>query len=134
MDTLTSAERRIVYARLVCGYADTAAAGETGGVLWTWLEAAHVVGQHDPGLHLDSHRRMLGLASARRDWREAAAQVLRIVLLPFGHLLRRIPAGNTGRGNVPVTRRMQPPETVQVLIDWAVLATKLPGQRGDGHL
>ncbi|MGV3492284.1 MAG: DUF3703 domain-containing protein, partial [Ramlibacter sp.] len=109
MDTLTSAERRIVYARLVRGYADTAAAGETGGVLWTWLEAAHVVGQHDPGLHLDSHRRMLGLASARRDWREAAAQVLRIVLLPFGHLLRRIPAGNTGRGNVPVTRRMQPP-------------------------
>lgn len=134
MDTLTSAERRIVYARLVRGYADTAAAGETGGVLWTWLEAAHVVGQHDPGLHLDSHRRILGLASARRDWREAAAQVLRIVLLPFGHLLRRIPAGNTGRGNVPVTRRMQPPETVQVLIDWAVLATKLPGQRGDGHL
>lgn len=128
MDTLTSAERRIVYARLVRGYADTAAAGETGGVLWTWLEAAHVVGQHDPGLHLDSHRRMLGLASARRDWREAGAQVLRIVLLPFGHLLRRIPAGNTGRGNVPVTRRMQPPETVQVLIDWAVLATKLPGQ------
>ncbi len=131
MDTLTSAERRIVYARLVRGYADTAAAGETGGVLWTWLEAAHVVGQHDPGLHLDSHRRMLGLASARRDWREAAAQVQRIVLLPFGHLLRRIPAGNTGRGNVPVTRRMQPPETVQVLIDWAVLATKLPGQAGD---
>lgn len=128
MDTLTPAERRIVYARLVRGYADTAAAGQTGGVLWTWLEAAHVVGQHDAGLHFDSHRRMLGLARADRDWREMLGQVLRIGLLPLGHLLRRIPAGNTGRASVPVTRAMQPPEKVQVLVDWAVLAAKLPGQ------
>lgn len=127
MHLLTPAERRVVYARLVRGHADTAATGETGGVLWTWLEAAHVVGQHVPGLHFDCHRRMLGLAWRQRDGREMAAQVLRIALLPFGHLLGRIPAGNTGRGNVPVARAMQPPETVQVLVDWAVLATKLPG-------
>ena len=53
--------------------------------------AAHVVGQHSPSLHLDSHRRMLGLARETRDWPEAAGQLLRLLLLPLGHLLDRIP-------------------------------------------
>ena len=127
MDALTLDERRIVYARLVRGYADTAAAGQETHMLWTWLMAAHVVGQHDAGMHFDSHRRMLGLARATRDWPEVLGQLLRIALLPLGHLLRRIPEGNIGRATVPVTRVMQPPETVQVLIDWATLATRLPG-------
>jgi len=88
--------------------------------------AAHVVGQHDASLHFDSHRRMLALARQTRDWGEVLGQLLRIALLPIGHLLRRIPDGNIGRSTVPVTRVMQPPETVQVLIDWATLATRLP--------
>lgn len=88
--------------------------------------AAHVVGQHEPALHFDSHRRMLTLARETRDWGELMGQLLRIALLPLGHLLRRIPTGNIGRATVPVTRAMQPPETVQVLIDWATLATRLP--------
>lgn len=126
MDTLSLAERRIVYARLVRGYADTAAGGHALAAQWTWLEAAHVVGQHDVGMHFDSHRRMLALARDTRDWKEVAGQVVRLALLPLGHLLRRIPTGNIGRATVPITREMQPPDTVQVLIDWATLATKLP--------
>lgn len=126
MDTLSPAERRIVYARLVRGYADTAAGGQALAAQWTWLEAAHVVGQHDAGMHFDSHCRMLALARDTRDWKEVAGQVVRLALLPLGHLLRRIPTGNIGRATVPITREMQPPETVQVLIDWATLATKLP--------
>lgn len=126
MDTLSLAERRIVYARLVRGYADTAAGGQALAAQWTWLEAAHVVGQHDAGMHFDSHCRMLALARDTRDWKEVAGQVVRLALLPLGHLLRRIPTGNIGRATVPITREMQPPETVQVLIDWATLATRLP--------
>lgn len=126
MNLLTAAERRIVYARLVRGHADTAAAGQALELQWTWLEAAHVVGQHDVAMHFDSHRRMLALARQARDWKEVAGQVARLALLPLGHLLRRIPAGNIGRSTVPITRAMQAPETVQVLIDWATLATKLP--------
>jgi hypothetical protein len=126
MDHLSPDERRIVYARLVRGYADTAAVGQPVEAQWEWLMAAHVVGQHEAGLHFDSHCRMLELARRTRDWREAAGQLLRIALLPLGHLLRRIPAGNIGRATVRVTQVMQPPEPVQVLIDVATLATKLP--------
>lgn len=121
MDALTPLERRIAYARLVRGFVEAASDAR-----WNWLMAAHVVGQHVPGLHFDSHRRMLRLAGETRDWSEAAGQLLRIALLPFGHLLRRIPIGNTGRAEVGVTQVMEPPEPVQVLVDWAVLATKLP--------
>lgn len=126
MDHLSPDERRIVYARLVRGHADSACAGQPLEAQWEWLMAAHVVGQHEAGLHFDSHRRMLALARETGDWREVAGQALRIALLPFGHLLRRIPAGNIGRATVPVTLPMQPPEPVQVLIDVATLATKLP--------
>ncbi|HEX2543307.1 MAG TPA: DUF3703 domain-containing protein [Ramlibacter sp.] len=126
MDILSPQERRIAYARLVRGYAETAASGEPPEMQWTWLMAAHVVGQQDVGLHLDSHRRMLWLAREQRDWREVAGQVARLALLPIGHLLRRIPSGNIGRSTVPITQEMQPPDAVQVLIDWATLATKLP--------
>ncbi|MEJ8835684.1 DUF3703 domain-containing protein [Ramlibacter sp. AN1133] len=129
MDHLSPDERRIVYARLVRGYADTAAVGQPAEAQWEWLMAAHVVGQHDAGLHFDSHCRMLELARRSRDWREAAGQVLRIALLPLGHLLGRIPVGNIGRATVRVTQPMQPPEAVQVLIDVATLATKLPEAR-----
>jgi hypothetical protein len=125
MNTLTRAERRIVYARLIRGYADSAAEAEVEA-RWTWLMAAHVVGQHQVGLHFDSHRRMLVLARATRDWREVIGQLARLALLPLGHLLRRIPLGNVGRSTVPITQAMQPPDPVQVLIDWATLAAKLP--------
>lgn len=126
MDILTPDERRIVYARLVRGYAETACSGQPLEAQWTWLMAAHVVGQHDPAMHFDSHRRMLALAREHRDWREVIGQVARLALLPLGHLLRRIPMGNVGRSTVPITQAMQPPETVQVLIDWATLATRIP--------
>ena len=126
MHTLTVDDRRIVYARLVRGYEDTLASGGAEDLRWTWLMAAHVVGQHHAGLHFDSHRRMLALAKQTGDWKEVLGQLARIALLPLGHLLRRIPQGNIGRATVPITQEMQPPETVQVLIDWATLAARLP--------
>ena len=69
---------------------------------------------------------MLDLARETGDWGELAGQLLRMALLPLGHLLGRIPLGNIGRSTVGVTAVMEPPETVQRLIDWAVLAVRIP--------
>jgi hypothetical protein len=133
MDTLAAAERPLVYERLVRGFAAMKPSDQNLDERWTWLMAAHVVGQHEPGLHFDSHKRMLGLAHETRNWSELRAQVLRIGLLPLGHLLGRIPHGNIGRSTAGVTEVMEPPEPVQRLIDWAVLAVKLPEMSRPRH-
>ena len=125
MQNLAAAERPLVYARLVRGAAATDPSARTPE-RWAWLMAAHVVGQHDLGLHFHSHRRMLQLAHETKDWREVAGQLLRIGLLPFGHLLGKIPRGNIGRATVGITQPMEPPEAVQRLVDWATLAVRIP--------
>ena len=43
---------------------------------------------------------MLGLAWRTRDWHEAAGQVLRLALVPIGHLSGRLPLGTPGRSTV----------------------------------
>jgi hypothetical protein len=126
---LTPLERRQVYSCLLRGATRDAAEARAGRERWEWLMAAHVVGQHDASLHFDCHRRMARLARESGDWKEYAGQMLRIALLPLGHLLGRVPEGNIGRASVGVTKRMVPPEPVQVLIDWAVLGTRIPGTR-----
>lgn len=67
---------------------------------WLYLEAAHVVGQRHIKPHLKTHAHMLGLAWRTRDWPEAAGQVLRLALVPLGHLSGRLPLGNPGRSTV----------------------------------
>ena len=67
---------------------------------WLYLEAAHVVGQLHLKPHLQTHALMLGLAWRTRDWPEAAGQVLRLALVPLGHLSGRLPLGNPGRSTV----------------------------------
>ncbi len=67
---------------------------------WQLLQAAHIVGQRNFWLHIDSHLLMLQLALRTRDWTEAAGQVFRLVLVPFGHLLGRLPVGNPGTADV----------------------------------
>lgn len=82
------------------------------GARWEWLEAAHLVGQHDFSLHWMSHTAMLRYALQNRDPGEAAGQVFRLALVPLGHLLKRLPAGNSGRARVsafapmPVDKRL----------------------------
>ena len=127
MHTLRPSERPQVYERLLRGFAEVVPTAFSREERWAWLMAAHVVGQHQVGLHFDSHRRMLALARETRDWPEVAGQLLRLALLPLGHLLRRIPLGNVGRSTVGVTQVMEPPEGVQRLIDWAVLGVRMPG-------
>lgn len=67
---------------------------------WLRLEAAHIVGQRDLKTHTLSHYYMLKLAVRTRDWRECAGQLLRLLLVPLGHLTGRLPMGNTGRATV----------------------------------
>ncbi|MGE3347744.1 MAG: DUF3703 domain-containing protein [Ramlibacter sp.] len=67
---------------------------------WQQLEAAHIVGQKDLALHLRAHAAMLVLAWQTRDAREVAGQLARLALVAPGHLLGRLPVGNTGRARV----------------------------------
>lgn len=86
---------------------------------WQLLMAAHVLGQERLGLHADSHWRMLRQACHERDAREIAGQLLRLALVPLGHALGRLPAGNVGRATVSAFRPMQPPRDVAALVSWA---------------
>ncbi|WBY00088.1 DUF3703 domain-containing protein [Ramlibacter tataouinensis] len=86
---------------------------------WRLLMAAHVAGQLVLRLHWDSHCRMLALAWRQRDIGEVAGQLLRLALVPVGHALQRLPAGNVGRATVNAFRPMQPPPEVAALLRWA---------------
>lgn len=98
MNSFTPEQRRQVFMQLMDGF-KTAPSAEPDA-RWAWLEAAHVVGQHTLRLHWLSHTAMLRFALQKRDLREAAGQLLRLALVPLGHLLQRLPAGNSGRASV----------------------------------
>lgn len=46
----------------------------------------------------------------RRDSREVMGQIFRLILVPVGHALRRLLAGNTGRANVSAFAPMRLPD------------------------
>lgn len=103
------------HARLI----QEAKAASTAKQAWLCLEAAHVVGQLHPKLHWQTHAHMLGLAWRTRDWSEAAGQVLRLALVPLGHLSGRLPLGNPGRATVSAFRPMPVRPELTALIDRA---------------
>lgn len=43
---------------------------------------------------------MLRLSFRTRDWPEVAGQLVRLALVPLGHLSGRLPLGNPGRATV----------------------------------
>ena len=120
---LSAAHRRAAFDRLLAGFARTAP-GAPADSRWHWLEAAHVLGQASLPLHWRSHLAMLRYALTLRDGREAAGQLLRLALVPVGHLLGRLPWGNIGRAHVPALRPMAPQAEVTALIDQALLGTR----------
>jgi hypothetical protein len=89
---------RRIYRQLMLGFSQSA--GQDRESRWAWLMAAHIAGQQDFGLHWRSHSAMLWFALQLRDYREAAGQLLRLSLVPLGHLAGRLPAGNIGRATV----------------------------------
>lgn len=96
---------------------------------WRWLEAAHVLGQTSLPLHWRSHTAMLRYALALRDAREAAGQLMRLALVPLGHLLARLPLGNIGRSHVSAFRPMVPAAEVTVLMQKALEETAIAPAR-----
>ena len=82
------------------------------------LERAHVLGQRDLIRHFSVHLPMLHAAWMQRDAREMAGQMLRIALVPLGHLMGRLPRGNTGGSNVSAFEPMAiAPEVERLLRD-----------------
>jgi hypothetical protein len=86
---------------------------------WLLLEAAHVVGQTRLRSHLRTHGLMLDLAWRSRDAKEIGGQVLRLLLVPVGHALGRLPLGNPGRSNVSALRPMPVREDIAAVIEQA---------------
>jgi len=80
------------------------------------LKRAHVLGQLDFVPHLRVHWQMLRAGWATGDRREVTGQLMRIALVPVGHLFARLPVGNTGGANVSAFKPMAiPPELERLM-------------------
>lgn len=121
------AHRRAAFDRLLSAFSRQPQT--TAAQRWQLLEAAHVLGQSVLALHWQSHVVMLRYALQLRDGREAAGQVLRLALVPLGHLLSRLPSGNIGRSHVPALRPMMPAAEVTALIEKALEDTAPTARR-----
>ncbi|MFM7331316.1 MAG: DUF3703 domain-containing protein [Brachymonas sp.] len=90
---------------------------------WSWLEAAHIVGQTRLDLHGRVHGHILLRAWAERKWREVFAQILRIALVPIGHLAQRLPMGNPGSSRVGALKSVPvPPYLVDLIVQSRAMA------------
>lgn len=83
---------------------------------WSHLERAHILGQQQFILHLQSHWLMLKLAADQSNWIEIRGQVLRLLLTPVGHLTGRLPIGNPGSSRYPVLQPLPVPDDLQSLL------------------
>lgn len=93
---------------------------------WSHLERAHILGQQQFILHLQSHWLMLKLAADQSNWTEIRGQVLRLLLTPVGHLTGRLPIGNPGSSRYPVLQPLPVPDDLQSLLS----GTKNQDQQG----
>ena len=76
------------------------------GQRWLLLEAMHVLGQTRLLPHVVTHVRMLGLGWQTRNWTEIRGQIVRLLLVPLGHAVGRLPLGNSGRSNISAFQPM----------------------------
>lgn len=83
---------------------------------WLSLERAHILSQPFAGLHVRVHGAMFLAAIRRRDWRELAGQIPRIILAAPASLLGRAPRGNTGGANVGILTPLPIPPDLEVLL------------------
>lgn len=113
MDTRLSAafESELLQAVRAEDLGDAAAA-------WRHLERAHILSQRHTAAHVRAHLRMLGWGWRRRDAREIAGQVTRVVAAALFSRLW-VPVGNTGGARVSALRSMPVPDDLQALLDEA---------------
>jgi hypothetical protein len=84
---------------------------------WRHLERAHILSQPLPVPHIRTHLAMIGGALRRRDRREVAGQLLRLLLAGLGSLTGRYPAGNTGGADVSPFLPMPIPEDLRAILE-----------------
>lgn len=95
--------------------ADDARKSQDYAESFAWLEFAHILAQKEFISHFAVHLKMLWLGILTWDWKEIWGQIYRLCLTPFGHLLGRLPVGNTGRANVSAFAPMKiPDELVEI--------------------
>lgn len=121
----SNTHRRRAFEHLLAGWAH--ALDAPAATRWRWLEAAHVLGQQSLPLHWRAHTAMLRSAWALGDQREVRGQVMRLALVPLGHLLQRLPVGNSGRARVSAFQPTEPAADVAALIRQAIKVTATPG-------
>ena len=80
---------------------------------WKHLERAHILSQPMAVPHVRTHIAMLGAGLRRRDRREVAGQLLRLVVAGPGSLTGRYPVGNTGGADVSALAPMPIPEDLR---------------------
>lgn len=78
-------------------------AGRTDAA-WACLEAAHILGQRNTRLHVQTHWRMLKLAFEIRDLREIVGQAVRLAAACIATRVW-MPQGNSGRARVSAFTR-----------------------------
>jgi hypothetical protein len=84
---------------------------------WAHLERAHILSQPSAGPHVRTHASMLGAAVRRRDGREIAGQLLRVLVAAPGSWTGRYPVGNTGSADVSARLVMDVPDDLQRILD-----------------
>ena len=96
--------------------ATTARRTGDGPTEWRHLERAHILSQPLAGLHLRTHGAMLAASVRRRDSREMAGQLVRLVLALPGSVSGRYPVGNTGGADVSAFSPMAVPDDLRPLL------------------
>lgn len=81
------------------------------------LQRAHIAGQLILGPHLLAHFWMLRVALTQADWTEIRGQLIRIALVPVGHLLGRLPAGNPGSTSVNAFKPVSGPNEIRPILE-----------------
>ncbi|MGE3608589.1 MAG: DUF3703 domain-containing protein [Bacteriovoracaceae bacterium] len=79
----------------------------------TYLGRAHILSQKSIFAHLAVHFIMFMYAFGKRDYREMRGQVLRFFVVVPGHLLGKVPLGNTGWSTMKLTETGSIPEDLK---------------------
>jgi Protein of unknown function (DUF3703) len=117
----------------------SASAADDSTTRWLALERAHILSQPWPWPHTVVHWRMLRLALAQRDRREAIGQVVRLLVAAPGSATGRYPAGNTGRAAVGLLHPMPVPDELATILAAAPQAdttdqrSPMPPTAAGGH-
>jgi hypothetical protein len=122
MMALNSAQRKSAVRHLLTRFQQQQTMPATAAnqeALWDLLCAAHIAGQHVFGLHIQTHQAMLGFAWQHRQWPEVWGQLMRLALVPIGHLFQRLPYGNSGRANISAFKPMDVLPRLASLIEQA---------------